>query len=187
MGFEGQTAELLDKAIEYIRQGLSGNLGWLDHAYGRAERLVKHDAEGRRVYMPAVYAGNGEYLYVSPDAGIGNFCFFTVDDPQEVGWEANLSVGIKAVFSIIFWFDYRTVGNDASARDKEAVKKEILDALNGGFWMKTGSFKINRVYELAENIYRGFSLDEVDNQFLMHPFGGFRFEGALQITETCRI
>lgn len=176
---------MLDGAIGCMRKGLSENLGWLDHAFGRAERLVKRDAEGRRVYLPAVYAGNGEYMDVSPDAGIGNFCFFTVDDPQEVDWQANLSVGIKTVFSIIFWFDYRSVCNDASARDKEAVKKEILDALNGGFWMKTGSFKITRAYELAENIYRGFSLDEVDNQFLMHPFGGFRFEGVLSVTESC--
>ena len=30
-------------------------------------------------------------------------------------------------------------------------------------------------------------LDEIENQFLMHPFGGFRFEGVLSIGETCRL
>ena len=52
---------------------------------------------------------------------------------------------------------------------------------------QNGRIEINRIYELAENIYRGFSLDEVDNQFLMAPYGGFRFEGIMEVTETCII
>ena len=43
------------------------------------------------------------------------------------------------------------------------------------------------IYELAENVYRGFTLDEIDNQFLMHPFGGFRFEGVLSVNQPCNI
>ena len=89
--------------------------------------------------------------------------------------------------TIIFWFDYRKIFNEASNRNKEALKRQILDVLNGGFWLRHGGYKINKVYELAENIYRGFSLDEIDNQFLMHPFGGFRFEGELSIGETCKL
>jgi hypothetical protein len=60
-----------------------------------------------------------------------------------------------------------------------------LTVLNGGFWLKDGTIVINRIYELAENVYRGFTLDEIDNQFLMHPFAGFRFAGELGIDETC--
>ena len=102
-------------------------------------------------------------------------------------WERGVDIGIKTVFSVIFWFDYRKIYNDASIRNKEDLKRQILDVLNGGFRLRNGSYRINKVYELAENIYRGFSLDEIDNQFLMHPFGGFRFEGELSIEETCKI
>lgn len=117
----------------------------------------------------------------------GNFSFFWIDDPQDVSWESGVSIGLKTSFSLIFWFDFRKIFNDASDRNKEAVKRQILDVLNGGFWLKHGRLKITKVYELAENIYRGFSLDEIDNQFLMHPYGGFRFYGELSIGESCKL
>ena len=79
----------------------------------------------------------------------------------------------------------RTVTNDANNRNRESVKQQIMRVLNGGFWLRVGSMRINRVYEKAENIFTGFTLDEIDNQFLMHPFAGFRFEGELEVDETC--
>lgn len=179
--------KLLDRIIGDIQNGLVDNLSWLDYAFGRAERLVRADANQKRYYTPNVYFGKNDYKEVPPDANIGNFCFFWVDDPQSVNWEPGIDIGIRTPFSIIFWFDYRKIYNDANYRNKEDLKRQILDVLNGGFWLRNGGYKINKVYELAENIYRGFSLDEIDNQFLMHPFGGFRFEGELSIGETCKL
>ena len=62
-------------------------------------------------------------------------------------------------------------------RDTESVKAEILHVLNGGFRLRSGSIDVTKIYELAENIYRGFTLDEVDNQFLMHPLCGLPLRG----------
>ena len=178
--------ELLGIVIEEIRQALQGGIPWLDNAFGRAERLVRHDPSGRRVYSPAVHKGDGnEYRYLTPDGGDGNFCFFWIADPQQVEWVPRQSVGLSAPFSLIFWWDYRRIYGDASTRDPEPLKKQVLDLLNGGFWLRSGSVKVGRIYELAENIYQGFTLDEVDNQFLMHPYGGMRLEGTLFVKETC--
>lgn len=179
--------ELLDVVINNIQTGLTENLGWLDKAFGRAERLVKYGANQKKIYTPNIYIGGNEYQEVTPDAEIGNFSFFWIDDPQKVDWTPKQSIGLKSPFSLIVWFDYRTVFNDPNTRNKERIKRDILDVLNGGFWLKDGRIEINRIYELAENIYRGFSLDEVDNQFLMAPYGGFRFEGIMEVTETCII
>lgn len=177
--------ELLDRIIGEMQVGLSQSIGWLDHVFGRAERLVSMSPERRRIYLPNVYVGGNEYMQIGPDSNIGNFAFFWVDDPQTIQKETHQSVAIKTPFSLIVWFDYRTVYNSPDVRNKEKIKKQIIDALNGGFLLKKGSFSISRIYELAENIYRGFTLDEIDNQFLMHPYGGFRFEGTLYITESC--
>lgn len=179
-----ENPELLDRIIGNMQQGLADNLPWLDVAFGRAERLVKYDARQRRVYTPNVYAGGNDYKEVTPDANIGNFCFFWVDDPQDITQEKGVSFGISTTFSVIFWLDYRKIFN-ANTRNREAVKRQIMDVFNGGFWLKGGRIEINRVYELAENIYKGFSLDEIDNQFLMQPYGGFRFEGNLSIGASC--
>lgn len=176
--------ELFDLVIADIQKGLADNLGWLNRSFGRSERLVKMIG-GKRYYTPNVYAGGNEYLPVSPDAKLGNFSFFVVDDPQTVDWQPGIQSEWKAPFSIIFWFDMRTITNDANNRNTEAVKAEILRVLNGGFWLRSGKITIKRVYEKAENIYRGFTLDEIDNQFLMHPFAGFRFEGEMSIEQPC--
>ena len=159
-------------------------MGWLTRSFGRAERLVKIIG-GKRYYTPNVYAGGNEYLPVSPDAKLGNFSFFVLDDPQTVDWLPNIQSDWKTPFSVIFWFDMRTITNDANNRNIEKVKAEILHVLNGGFWLRSGGITINRVYERAENIYKGFTLDEVDNQFLMHPYAGLRFEGVMSIQQPC--
>lgn len=179
--------ELLDRILGNIQEGLAENLAWLDKAFGKAERLVKYDNFRKRIYTPCVYDTGNEYREVLPDSGIGNFSFFVVNDPQEVDWLPNVSVGIVATASLIVWFDFRRIFGSPDIRDIEQVKKQILDVLNGGFWLKAGGLKVTRIWERAENIYKGFSLDEVDNQFLMQPYGGLRFDIELKIKETCNL
>lgn len=177
--------KLIDLVIGEIQNGLVENIGWLDMAFGRAQKLVKQ-IEKKKYYEPHVYTGKGnEYIGVYPDSKIGNFSFFWIDDPQNMDWVPKQQGKIKTPFSLIFWFDLRRVYNEPNNRNTEALKADILNLLNGGFWIKTGRIKINRIYEQAENIYRGFTLDEIDNQFLMHPFAGFRFEGELTVNEPC--
>lgn len=188
-----QNAVMLDKAIGELQQGLADGLPWLDVAFGRAQRLAKKMPTGKTIYTPSVFCGgwqghgNNDYIEVMPDSFIGNFCFFVVDDPEQIEWQQNAEMTKRAPFSIIFWFDCRELFNDPKTRNTEYVKAQILDILNGrsGFLMQSGSIKINRIYERADNIYRGFSHDEIDNQFLMHPFAGFRFEGIIETETPC--
>lgn len=177
--------QLIDVVFGEIQNGLVDNLGWLDMAFGRAQKLVKI-IETKKYFTPNVYTGiANDYIPVAPDSKIGNFSFFWLDDPQTMDWVPNQQGNIKTPFSLIFWFDLRRVYNSATNRNTELIKANILRTLNGGFQMKSGRIKINRIYEQAENIYRGFTLDEVENQYLMHPFAGFRFEGELTVIEPC--
>lgn len=184
---------MLDYAIGQIQQGLTQNLKWLDVAFGRAQKLAKVLPTGRRIATPNVYCGgwNGhgpnDYIEVSPDSHIGNFCFFWIDDPQTIDWVRNSEMTQRAPFSLIFWLDLRKVFGNTTTRNTEFLKAQILEVLNGraGWIMRNGSIVINQCYEQAENIYRGFNLDEVDNQFLMHPYCGFRFDGEITIDMPC--
>ena len=184
---------MIDKAIGDIQTGLTNGLPWLNVAFGRAQRLAKKMPNGKTYYTPNVYCGgwNGhgdnDYIEVMPDSFIGNFCFFTVDDPEHLDWAANVEMKQRVPFSIIFWFDCRTLFNNPRIRNTEYVKVQILDILNGrsGFLLRTGTIRINKIYERADNIYRGFSYDEIENQYLMHPYAGFRFEGELEIETPC--
>jgi len=184
-------AIMLDAHIGAVQQGLVDNISWLDAAFGRSQRLTKM-MNGKRVITPNVFCGGwrghgaNDYLEVSPDSKIGNFAFFEVDDPQTIDagpWARE----IKAPFSLIVWFDLTRVYNSATNRNTEKLKADILRVLNGrtGWHLPDGRITITRIYERAENIYRGYTLSEVDNQYLMHPYGGFRFEGLLEFEEYC--
>ena len=179
-----ENPQLFDKVIADIQKGLADNLNWLNYSFGRAERLVKMIGT-KRVYTPNIYVSGNDYLPVSPDSTLGNFSFFVLDDPQNIDWQPGIQGDWKAPFSLIFWFNMRTITDDVNNRDTESIKAEILRILNGGFRMRSGKITINKVYERAENIYQGFTLDEVDNQFLMHPYAGFRFTGEMFVEQPC--
>ena len=184
-------AVMLDRVIGEIQTGLVENIPWLDVVFGRSQRLVSRK-EGRQYFTPNVYCGgwNGhgdnDYIEVSPDSKIGNFAFFEIDDPHTI--EADpWAREITTPFSLIVWFDLTRVYDEPNNRNTEYLKAQILRVLNGrgGWVLKQGHLEITRIYERAENIYRGYTLSEIDNQFLMHPYGGFRFEGALEYYELC--
>jgi hypothetical protein len=78
----------------------------------------------------------------------------------------------------------RTI-EDIDQRDTESVKRQIIRTLNSGIWLRHGSIKVNKIYERAENVFAGFTLDEIDNQFLMHPFCGWRFTGEMGVSDSC--
>jgi len=182
---------MLDAIIGEIQNGLIENITWLDVAFGRSQRLSKN-MNGKRIVTPNVYCGgwNGhgenDYIEVSPDSKIGNFSFFEIEDPQTINagpWARE----IKAPFGLIVWFDLTRVYGESDNRNTEKLKADILRCLNGrdGWHLSEGRIMINRIYERAENIYRGYTLTEIDNQFLMHPYAGFRFDGLLEYPELC--
>ena len=178
-----KTPKLFDRAIQDIQKHFVG-LSWLDHIFGRCERLVKK-VEGVRVYSPNVYAGGNEYILLTPDnKDLGSYCFFVMDEPETIGVDMGSQVRMKAPFSLVVWVDMRKscVGDDRNIYD---IENDVLDFLKWPGVLKNGHIEVSRVWHNAENVFRGFTLDEVDNQFLMAPFAGFRIQGELTITNDC--
>ncbi len=188
-----QGAVMFDAALAELQQALVDALPWLNVCFGKSQRITKA-VEGRRYMVPSVYCGgwdghgDNDYIEVSPDSKIGNFAFFELNEPQELEpepWAARITTPV----SLIVWFDLRKVYAEPNNRNTDYLKAQILRVLNGrdGFHLTAGRVRFNRCYERAENIYRGYSLDEIDNQFLMHPYGGFRFDGEMEIFEPCSL
>lgn len=180
-----QNATLFDKAFGYIQDALATNLPWLDHVLPQAERLVKM-IDGKRIYSPNIYVGENEYEQIFPDSDdIGNYSFFMLDEPQSVNYDVGGRVQMSAPFSLIVWFDIRTLYSD-DVRDLEQAKKDVLRAVRRT-WMRNGYFYITEIFQRSENVFKEFTLDEVDNQYLMQPFGGFRLRGTIHIEEDCEL
>lgn len=181
-------AVLLDAAIQEIAGALKKGLPWLDNAFGRADR-VKGVKNGRTYYTPAVYEGEAarkfDYRSMLPDQGNGSFSFFVCEDPQTVGAGPGPRE-LTSPFALVVWTDLRRVYRSCATRNVEALKLQVLQLLSAGTWKSLRRLTVTRIFDRAENIYKGFTLDEVDNQFLIQPFAGFRIEGTLYYEEPCR-
>ena len=177
-------AYLFDKVIQSLQDGL-GNVSWLTHIFGRSERLIHVAGNGQRMMTPNVYYKKGEYLPLLPDnTALGNYCFFVMEDPQQVTMPMGIQNRVKSPFSLIVWFDMRTVGATYDDRNTEQLKEQVLKAIRKA-WLRHGAVTVSRIYERAENVFQGYSLDEVDNQYLMAPYAGFRLTGEMIIDEEC--
>ncbi|MBO7509593.1 MAG: hypothetical protein J6T35_00265 [Bacteroidales bacterium] len=184
-------AIMVDKAIAEIQTGLADTFDWLDAVFGRAQRITRV-INGKRVVVPACYCGgwNGhgenDYIEVGPDSKIGNFVFFEVDDPETIdagAWGRT----ITAPFSLIFWGNMDVLNNEKGLRNGYFAKAYFLKFLEGryGWHLEHGSIVTTRMWEKAENIYKGYTLDEVDAQYLMQPYYGVRIDGILKVDEVC--
>ena len=180
------TPYLFDKVIRELQQALKEGLPWLENSFGRVERRVTEVNE-RRLYVPAIYQQDGMYGIMLPDDRLGCYSFFVMHDPQEVLNRMQTEVRIKSPFSLIVWVDMRRVEKKMrmpDERNTEYIKEQVLSVIETASKRK-GHISINRIYESAENVFDGFSLDEVKNQFLMSPFAGFRFYGEMIVTNDC--
>lgn len=192
---------LLDKIIQDIQASLKTKLKWLDRAFGRAYKLVQHQEDGGKFIYPAAYIGNSEYVSLLPDDNYGNFCWFDIYDPQEIINVVQSTPQFTFSGAIVFWFNLNTIFTDSDAMYSEEVKDEIIRILTTpGLIQQTGRIEINKVYENFENIYSGYSLEKIynnyqysgqdiqalDKMFFMHPYYGLRFEFNITTRELCQ-
>ncbi|MCB0376143.1 MAG: hypothetical protein KDD04_09520, partial [Sinomicrobium sp.] len=174
-------AVLLDQAAIAIggrMKDATYGLPWITEFYGAIERRVK-EREGVPYYYPAALADSTglEYIDMMPDALLGNYAYLDGTENQEVEFMRSGS-RVKYKVAIVFWFDLRDIytGDAWKTKTLENVKQTALA------WFETASFpekislQIAGIKTKAEDIYRGYSVNEIGQQYLMRPYGGFRFD-----------
>lgn len=177
-----------DRLVMAFQTLLATELSWLDKVYGKAERL-KELKDKREIVKPAVYVGESlgkEYISMMPDGNIGSFCWFDFDDDGDVSFNKGSKFSVSKVsFGIVFSFDYRDVyPSDWGDRTIDNVKSDILNAFEGGK-ITEGSFRLLNFRERVENVYRGYSVREIDNQFAMRPYGVLRVNMEATYRQNC--
>lgn len=192
---------LLDKILQDMQKSLMNRLKWLNCAFGRAYKLVEHRPDGNKFIYPAMYNGNGEYVSLLPNDNFGNFSWFDIYDPQKITEVVQSLPQYTFSGAIIFWYDLSSIYEDETVMHTEEVKDEIMRVLTTpGLITTTGKLVINDIYERFENIYKGYSIEKVynnyaykgegiqdiDKQFFMYPYAGIRIEFTLTTRELCQ-
>ena len=192
---------LLDKILQDMQKSLMNRLKWLNCAFGRAYKLVEHRPDGNKFIYPAMYNGNGEYVSLLPNDNFGNFSWFDIYDPQKITEVVQSLPQYTFSGAIIFWYDLSSIYEDETVMHTEEVKDEIMRVLTTpGLITTTGKLVINYIYERFENIYKGYSIEkiynnytykgegiqDIDKQFFMYPYAGIRIEFTLTTRELCQ-
>lgn len=192
---------LLDKILQDMQKSLMNRLKWLNCAFGRAYKLVEHRPDGNKFIYPAMYNGNGEYVSLLPNDNFGNFSWFDIYDPQKITEVVQSLPQYTFSGAIIFWYDLSSIYEDETVMHTEEVKDEIMRVLTTpGLITTTGKLVINDIYEHFENIYKGYSIEkiynnytykgegiqDIDKQFFMYPYAGIRIEFTLTTRELCQ-
>jgi hypothetical protein len=192
---------LLDKILQDMQKSLMNRLKWLNYAFGRAYKLVEHRPDGNKFIYPAMYNGNGEYVSLLPNDNFDNFSWFDIYDPQKITEVVQSLPQYTFSGAIIFWYDLSSIYEDETVMHTEEVKDEIMRVLTTpGLITTTGKLVINDIYERFENIYKGYSIEkiynnytykgegiqDIDKQFFMYPYAGIRIEFTLTTRELCQ-
>lgn len=192
---------LLDKILQDMQKSLMEKLMWLNCAFGRAYKLVEYRPDGNKFIYPAIYNGNSEYVSMLPNDNFGNFSWFDIYDPQRITQVVQSLPQYTFSGAIIFWYDLSSIYEDETVLHTEEVKDEIMRVLTTpGLITTTGKLVINDIYERFENIYKGYSIEkiynnyiykgesmqDIDKQFFMYPYAGIRIEFTLTTRELCQ-
>ena len=192
---------LLDKILQDMQKSLMDKLKWLDYAFGRAYKLVEHRPDGDKFVYPAAYNGNGEYISLLPNDNLGNFSWFDIYDPQTITQVVQSMPQYTFNGAIVFWYNLDTIFESSETMNTEEIKDEIIRFLTTpGIITTTGKLVINNIYERFENIYRGYSIEKIynnytyqgsdiqsiDKLFFMYPYAGIRIEFSLTTRELCQ-
>ena len=192
---------LLDKVLQDLQRKLMERLPWLDIAFGRAHKLVEHRPDGNKFIYPAAYNGNGEYVSLLPNDVYGNFSWFDIYDPQKITRVTQSLPQYTFDGAIVFWYDQSKIYDDKETIHTEEVKDEVMRVLTTpGIITTNGRLSINEIYERFENIYKGYSIEKIynnyvysgediqsiDKQFFMYPYAGLRVEFTLTTRELCQ-
>lgn len=175
---------MIDRAFACLQDSLAKNIGWLDYAFGRAQRLVTL-RDRVNYYYPGVHISKNEYVNVLPGEELGNRTFFFVEDPQAISYNPRMYNLITAPFSLVCWYDLRKIFPNGAERNTEEIKRQLLRVLTDTTMPRGTRIELAKIYEQAENIFKGYSLREIDTQYLMQPYAGIRIDGFLMYREEC--
>ena len=116
--YNKRVPRLFDEAVGYLQQALQGDAmfsQYLDNIFGIAERTVKQIG-GRNYFSPSWFVNGYDYINLLPDDKLGNYVFFTLDEPQEIEHEQGLQNRYTCGFNIILWAKFDSISDEVHQR-----------------------------------------------------------------------
>lgn len=174
----------IDVALLQIQIGLS-YIPWLEKIFGRAWTLPT-ETLGKKASEPKVYQGSKEYYPVLPNDALKAYSFFRVNSPRVLSdYGNNLNIGGAYRFEdnvdLFVWADLEKIDVSNNYIFKEALIRDVLKRIN-----IEPTVQVIRVFDdKADDIYRGYTINEQQRELLMYPYTAFRIEMTLKYQFAC--
>lgn len=192
----------IDAPIQSLQQAFAAGLPWLSKSFARAYLAARYKTgpSGNKVpvYYPQVWQGmdeNGnalDLLEVMPNDNLEAQSFFKVEEPIEcLKYLPNGHSLMSARVSIIFWFNMERIQDRLDPAKtlnysfNEVLKGSVQRVITNHVFDPGSDIKILRVWETPKQVFAGYTIDDIRDQELIYPYGGFRFECQLVYQETC--
>jgi hypothetical protein len=189
----------LDAAIQSLQEELA-ELPWLEKCFGRAWEHKEQDGQGNLIRIPKCFAGidpttkMAEYINVLPNDSFQSMAFFAVRDREFWVGEVFNPAGENAKerqVSVIIWGDLVKIDPAKTYIYTEELKHDVEVILKGNQYVKNiiqyFDERVEQVFDglINEAKYARYTIDDVKNPYLMHPFFGMRFDITLGYYEEC--
>lgn len=177
----------IDRPIQELQSALA-TLSWLDKSFGRSWESFRNNSKGQKITYPQVWQGPDlDLLDCLPNDNLKSQSFFWVNDPVTntafVPFQYNR---YSAPVSLIVWFNYKRIDPSVDYPFLEVLKSDVQGKITNAILSAYTEVKILSVTEKVANVFRGFSINDVGQQELIYPYGGFRIELSLSWQEDCR-
>lgn len=174
----------IDIVIDKIKTAMA-TLSWIEMSYGRAY-LLQEKRDGKVNKFPMVW-DKGEYQNVldsvkNPIDKFKGLSFVACRGPEKPDSTELGGFDFKSRdISLICWINQSKISNNG-----EYIIAELQSEVEKVLAIPEIQ-KITNIYdEKADDIFAGYTIDDVNLQYLTYPYGGLRFDFTVKYRETCQ-
>ncbi|GGG97310.1 hypothetical protein [Pedobacter zeae] len=182
----------LDVAVVELQKAIA-EIPYIERSFGRA-MIFKENINGNVVTLPKVYQGEKEYYNPLPNGNFIASTFILATGPEECEdfsqFEDNF---FTRKVALVFWGNLRQIDPAKDYIFLEEIKNDVLNAIRYCKGFKSYDSYIDEKYSEVFKEFTSYissqsrdtSNTEIDTQYLMYPYSGFRMNLTLTYTQPC--
>lgn len=175
----------LEKAIQEIQLALAAKLPWLNYSFGRAQTGQSAVAGGRPKTYPEIHVSKTEYYNLEPNNHYGAHTFIQVVGPEKpVDYAAYTPNVYTAELAVVCVYDLNQIaarlGYEPAPIFPEIIKQQMRETLARCTCIE----EITGIDETANEVFRGYTYNQLEHQSFKFPQGGFKMNVTARYLES---
>lgn len=170
--------------VKSIQESLSV-VTWLK-AFGLAVRRTMKKNEADYIF-PGLFLKEGfDYVDMMFNDNLDAYAFFYARDPEEPLYDYATQFFTRDI-DFILWCNYDKIdGAPVVSTPGEWIKSQVVPNLKlSGTEYKALDVTIEETYDEPQDVFDGFTFEEVESQFLSSPFYGLRVRMSVTYQKDC--